>query len=236
MTREILIVVPTRERPENAARLIRSFNEGPSDRSFLLLCVDRDDPRRIEYQAMGGFGLPLNVAIRYGPRASLSEWTNRATDEWLKVIEPVVVASLGDDHMLSRGWEDKVLNNFKKFGPGFVYGDDGIQGENLPTACFVSADIVKVLGWMMLPVCDHMFVDNAWKELGLASEALFYDETLKTPHLHPLAGLSEWDDSYRATNSRLQYAKDGTAFDSWRFSEAFDKAVKSIRGIRGKRN
>lgn len=222
----IIIITPTRQRVGNAKRLIESFLG--STHSTLVLCVDNDDPDREAYRELVSGYVDGNVIARFGPRAKLVEWTNRATFEMLNTIDGEIVGSLGDDHVLSEGWEAKVLAHFKNPNVAFLYGDDGIQSENLPTAVFESSDAIRELGYFMLPTLEHMFVDNVWLDLGTLSNTIIYDHTLKIPHLHPLAKRAEWDASYLESNSRWQYLRDQSAYQFWIKSNKIREDARKI--------
>ena len=73
-----------------------------------------------------------------------------------------------------------------------------------------------MLGWMMLPTCEHMYVDTAVLALGQAAGRIAYCPSVVVEHLHPLAGKADWDDSYRASNADERYAADQAAYEAWR--------------------
>lgn len=207
---DVVLVVPSRGRPERAGELAESWRATTGGRSVLWVCVDDDDDLEA-YRAALGEGVHLLV----GPRQQMCPWTNQAGLA-AAYGGARVVASLGDDHRLVGDWEAQVLGAVDDAGgTAIVYGDDGIQHEWLPTACFVTADIVKALGWVCLPGLEHLFCDNVWKTLGEVTGTLRYLPDMSTPHLHPVAGLAEWDDSYRETNAPAAYDRDRKVFEAW---------------------
>lgn len=229
----VTVIVPSRGRPAAAWELVENFyatatwsTHRPS-RSRLVLGLDLDDPTVMDY--------PLNdCEVLFSPtRRSLAWWTNQIAirEAWNGVF---AVASIGDDHRLSEGWETLVLDTLSMQGTGICYGDDGFQGENRATAVFMTTDIVRALGYMCVPGCEHMEIDVAWTEWGRAAECLVYLPDLKTPHLHPLAGKADWDDSYRESNSEATYARDRAAYRAYRESGQFDRDVALIRSLQGR--
>lgn len=113
-------------------------------------------------------------------------------------------------------WTDPATGSMRWGGPGIAYGNDLLQGERLPTAWVVSADLVRAVGWMMLPTCEHMYVDTAVLELGRAAGCIAYRSDVVVEHLHPAAGKAAWDDSYRASNTSTRYEADRAAFEAWK--------------------
>lgn len=136
-------------------------------------------------------------------------------------IEADLYGFIGDDHrMRTFGWDDLIAADFEQLDDsGFVYGDDLSQSENLPTAVFISGDIVSRLGWMAPPVLTHLYVDNAWLLLGRALGKIKYDPHVVIEHLHPSSGKAEWDEGYLRVNSQAMYDADRAAFEAWQASE-----------------
>ena len=160
------------------------------------------------------------VVIDEGPRRSLSGWTNHLAAQALARTDPPrYLASLGDDHRpRTAGWDLALRAAIDALpgGSGFAYGNDLLQGVNMPTAWVVSADVVRTLGWMMLPSCAHLYVDSAVLELGRAAGRITYRPDVVIEHLHPLAGKAAWDVSYRESNAPGRYAADETAYVAWK--------------------
>lgn len=226
MNPELVIIVPSRGRPQQMREFLKQWHRTKSN-SWVALCVDDDDETLNRY--------PLNAphwpAVYKGPRRGLAWWTNQMAIHfaWDGVF---AVASVGDDHRLEGDWEAQILGALHEMGTGIVYGDDGFQGENRPTACFMTADIVRTLGWMCVPGCEHMEIDVAWKELGEAAGVLRYLPHVKTPHLHPLAGKADWDESYRESNSEASYAHDIAVYRAYKESGQFDADVARIKALK----
>ena len=223
---EIVLIVPSRGRPRQAGELADSWRATTTGRSVLAVCVDDDDDLTA-YQAAVGPG----VHVLVGPRQQMCPWTNDIAVE-AAAGGARIVASLGDDHRLVGDWESLVLAAVDDAGgTAIVYGDDGIQGERLPTAAFVSADIVAALGWMCLPGLEHLYCDNVWKTLGERAGVLRYLPELSTPHLHPVAGLAPMDESYASSNSEAQYQRDGAVFRAWLQDGGADRDASIVANL-----
>jgi hypothetical protein len=211
---DLVVITPSRGRPRQLAELAHTVRTTTDGRVEVVGLVDDDDPQRATYKA-----LPCDIWT--GPRKSLSGWTNFAARVLLDGPPaecPRFLASMGDDHRpRTRNWDLYLIAAIEALGgSGWAYGSDLLQGENLPTAWVVSADVTRALGWMMLPACAHMYVDTAVGELGRATGLITYRPDVAIEHLHPLAGKADWDDTYLATNSAAQVAADHDAFEAWR--------------------
>ena len=216
---DLAVIVPSRGRPNQLVAMATAawdFAERAiPHRLRIVVGVDEDDPDRSEYLLHGH---PF-LDVRVGPRRSLSGWTNHLAEQLLAERNPPrYLASLGDDHRpRTPGWDRRLIAAIESLGgaPGIAYGNDLLQGGRLPTAWVVSAELVRAVGWMMLPTCEHLFVDNAVLALGQASGRILYCPDVVIEHVHPVAGKAAWDDSYRATNAPERYATDREAFTRW---------------------
>lgn len=140
---------------------------------------------------------------------------------------------VGDDHRFrSTGWDEKFIATLTD-QPGFVYGNDLFwpKGE-IPTQIFISSGILASLGWMGLPGCTHLYIDNAWRELGEATQSIRYHPEVVIEHMHPAGGKAEWDEGHLRVNSEAMYNHDAEAFAAWRESEQFALDVAAVqRGL-----
>lgn len=225
---ELVVITPSRGRPQQMAEMVAACKATASGNVRVLPCLDDDDPALDQYRAL----LPSGPRL-VGPRRTLSGWTNHAAAVLLdQMHRPCYLASLGDDHRpRTPGWDMKLRAAIEALGgPGIAYGNDLLQGERLCTAWVVSSELVAAVGWMMLPACEHMYVDRAVLDLGRASGRIVYRPDVVIEHLHPVAGKAGWDDSYRATNAPARYAADQAAYEAWRV-DGLDRDVAKLTGV-----
>jgi hypothetical protein len=216
---DLAIITPSRARPERLREMLRAAIVNAALEIEVWIGLDDDDESEYHDAIDGAFANGADVYVQRMPRRSLSSWTNLLAERCLMADNaPPYLASLGDDHLpRTKSWDlllVKAINDLD--GPGFAYGNDLLQGFRLPTAWVVSAPVVRALGWMMLPTCEHMYVDNAIGELGAAAERISYNPRVIIEHVHPAAGKASIDDSYVQSSSRERYAHDGAAFEAWR--------------------
>lgn len=202
----ILLIVPSRGRPHNAVELIKTWRATTEGKSELRFYVDSDDPTAYQYP---------EEFTSIGEPGRLVGITNRiavANTSYYKMF-----GSIGDDHRFeSAGWETKLLRALDKLGGrGVVYGDDGVHGENLCTAFFISANVVKALGYMIFPGLEHLYADNFALELGKAMRKLTYLPDVKIAHHHPIAKKAAWDATYEIGNNPGVWDRDSKAFADW---------------------
>lgn len=227
---DLVVVVPSRGRPEAAAALARVFADTCTADTELLFAVDADDPRRRDYcDALRG--APRAAGVLEQQSGTMVEALNLAA--MFAAQRSFAVGFLGDDHCpRTLGWDQRYLDALRELGTGVVYGNDLLQGENLPTQAAMTSDIVRELGFMAPPALRHMYVDNFWLTLGRAADCIRYLPDVIVEHRHPLAGKAQWDAGYVRVNDRAVYQADELAFAEYVRSRLAGDAAK-VRALRG---
>jgi hypothetical protein len=219
---DLTLVVPTKGRPLNAARLIQAVNNtttGPFE--HLILAVDHDEPLTAEYRAAvppdseyETFQWATVVQVKASPQR-IGPILNSLVPDLTADPNCSHIAFMGDDHLpRTEGWDAELVNALGG-RPGVAYGNDLVQGENLPTAVVISSDIVRSLGYLVPPGLEHLYFDDFWKMLGQAAGNLVYREDVVIEHLHPTVGRADWDEGYRQANDPAQFAKDQAAYQEF---------------------
>lgn len=248
----IAVLVPSRGRPHNIERLYSAIQDTAAnpDQVFLAVRVDEDDPELTGYRKLsedmigaGGFGWD------WGPRTRLAaSWNEMArvltSPGWPDDGQPFTHLALWGDDVLpeTRGWDQRFVQRLAADGPGFVYGPDGIWDHTydstirgqlvLPTACVMSVEIYRALGYVAPAPLVHLCIDVAWRDLGLATDSLFYERDVMIRHLHRLTGAPD-DATYQEANDNPeQYRNDMSGIDVWKSTGDFQRAVNAIHAVR----
>jgi hypothetical protein len=217
----LVVLVPTRGRPENIVELLQAFKDTNAEANLVIVC-DEDDPKLEEYKATGANGL---VYPREGK--GMAKPLNKAANELAYRYD--FFAFMGDDHRpRTQGWDIAIQEELSKLGTGLAYGNDLIQGAGLPTAVFMTADIVRTLGGMVPPNMIHLYLDNFWLELGRDLNAIAYREDVIIEHLHPIAGKAQWDEQYREVNAQEVYSADAIAFKQYMASDEYKHLIEEL--------
>lgn len=204
----MLTIVPTRGRSENAKRLYEAIN-ATADFTELVFAIDDNDIatyRELMDELAGLNNVKFVVANQMGMNATLNHWANWFAPDY------DYIAFMGDDHLPhTPGWDTKLAEAIGT-EPGISYGNDLLQGENLPTAVVMSAGIVEALGWMSPPPLKHLFLDNFWLAVGEALGNVNYLSDVIIEHLHYTNGKAEADDRYLAVNNSAIHNADAEYF------------------------
>ena len=219
----LTVIVPSRGRPYNIVEYVDAWIATSIGAAKLIVAVDDDDPMLDEYQANCDGSYELIV----GPRLRMGPTLNKIAVDVAPTTK--IVGFTGDDHRFrTPRWDHTVVERLTHMGKGIAYGDDLIQGPNLPTAVFMTSNIVETLGYMAPPTLTHLFLDDFWRDLGNATNCLEYMPDIVIEHMHPLAGKAQQDAGYDEVNTL--YAKDEAAYRQWQADES-QAAIQKIKNL-----
>lgn len=218
---QILVICPSRNRPQECGRMIESFNK-TSKMSSLSIALDNDDPLLKEYIDVIKNTASYTIDIRKTTTEIInSKWQYAASCfKWFSVTN--------DDFIYhTDGWDSKLISTLRLHGgKGIVYGNDLLASKHIPTTSVVSREIVEALGWLQLPTLTHLFGDNVWSTIGQKCCCLFYRDDVIIEHMHVFGNKMQPDDTHKQTNSPEMYKKDEAAFLSWLFNDSKNDILK----------
>lgn len=232
----LLVLIPTRGRPDNIRRVIGAWDSTNAwDHADMWLIVDADDPERDAYYALeDGAVSPMRIAEVSSWRPMVHKLDEVAA-EVATLGRYFALGFAGDDHLPQTiGWAKTYLDELHRLGTGMVYGNDGYQGKNLATQWAVTTDAVRALGRMVPAPVEHMYCDNAIMEVFSRAGALTYLPEVKIEHRHPVAGKAPTDAQYQRVNSRDQFSRDRKAYEAWQRRTRAGQ-VSKIVALRGGR-
>jgi hypothetical protein len=206
--------------------MAEAFDETCTAGTRLVFAVDGDDPERDAYvEAVAAIGLRINTQ----PSGSMVSALNHAATEITNAYPNLAaIAFMGDDHRpRTRGWDAAYLAALE-LHPGLVYGNDLLQGPNLPTQVAMSACVVRALGHMAPPPLTHLYVDNYWRDLGHAAGCITYLPDVVVEHMHPFAGKGSMDAGYERVNDATMYDRDRDAYAQY-WAEHGARDVAAVR-------
>lgn len=204
---DLALMVPTRNRVENALRLRKRFYETTS-KSDIYFIVGSEDPRLEEYVRE----IPELMVF---PERGLVKALNYASPRL--AYEYDALAFMGDDHFpRTVSWDVRYLECLASMGTGFVYGNDLLQGERIPTQVAMTSNVVKTLGYFTPPCFTHLCCDLAWKDWGEGIDRLVYLDDVTIEHLHPAANKAPNDAGYAYANSSEMVQRDSVAYYNWK--------------------
>jgi hypothetical protein len=221
----LAVAVPSRGRPHNLERLAKALKETCTGDYVLFARLDNDDPKLGEYLQIDDVEFIVDKRIFF--TASVNELAELASEQGFSHI-----AILGDDVLPeTKGWDQKMISALDS-ELGVVYGSDGLEhlhGKDLPTHVVVPIEMYQKLGWIGLPTSRHLFLDNAWRELGKLTKFI-YLRNVKLSHLHRWNKAAPNDETYEEANDKEKREHDKLAFETWRDGEGLIEARKALLG------
>lgn len=228
---DLWVLMPSRGRPASVERAVRTYAQTCQSDTRIHFGFDGDDPDlEASVAATGGH----RYTVQPG-RHGLVWWTNNLAARHVKRGDARALGSFGDDHVpVTHGWDMLLLDAIERDsgGIGMSYPNDKLRTD-IPEAVVVSAAIVKALGWMALPVCDHWYIDNAWRDLGAGAGCLTFCHDVIVEHRRheKWTKLREvlYDNTY--ADAWPQLSPDGNAYRRWRL-KGMRADIKTIRELR----
>lgn len=224
--RRILLLIPSRGRPKQAQEAYASAYAQSGLRAGLdvSIVIDADDPELAEYE-QGNFSIIIQPSF-----GSMGEALDYAAVRCAAHGQWDIIGFMGDDHRVrAPGW-DNYVRMATSGGERIVYGPDGSNNlqRELPTFVFISTSIIQKLGYMVPPGFKHFYIDDAWREIGKATDTLVYVPELYVEHLHFSFGKSERDATYDHTMA--VGSQDGGVYANWIASGGPVEASIAITG------
>lgn len=231
MADDLLVIIPTRGRPQAVPAIVGAWNETGAT-ADLLFAVDTDDPELAAYKKhaaeLKGDG---RIRFTFGKRRRLCGTLNQQAVKAAKQYR--YLAFMGDDHRprpAAMPWDARIRECLSG-GPGIVYGNDLLMGERMPTAVAMTSDIVATLGYMAPPALVHLCLDLCWLDWGRGMGRVTYLDDMVIEHLHPANGKAEVDAGYEECNSQEQVSADSAAYYNYRDNGALAADLEKLRKL-----
>lgn len=182
-----MILLPTKGRPLSLKRFVTRYETTGATLPVLLLTDEAD---RGVYETVG---LPAGFSEMTFPAGTpIGECFNRAFAA--HPDEPYYGITADDVVPETDGWD--VTLRDACLPDRVAWGDDGLQGKDLPTHPFLGGELVRKLGFIAPPGVKHWYADNFWALLANTHGLGTYLPDVKTTHRHHLNGLAEFDATY----------------------------------------
>lgn len=197
-------VLPSRGRPKNLIRFFDAF-EKTSGSTPGLVILDRDDPVLDGYREVilpPGWSLilePKHPTLGALQNSIFDRWPN---NPWYGLIADDVVP-------LTEEWDKKLVDAAGSDGIAFPH--DSINGGRQFTHGVIGGDLVREMGWLILPGLDRVYGDNVWTHIGEKRGVLRYCPDVKLDHLHFSNGKAPMDKTYE----KHHVSNDRDIFEKW---------------------
>ena len=220
------ILTPTRNRPANCERFIKSVYNSTKTRKNveMLFYVDEDDPaieayKSLHWHAQKEYEGFKKIEFVFDNPMSVSKSWNIIAE---RCIGDVLI--MGNDDLVYQtdGWDEKLdqeLNIYKDDNIYVAWMNDNINFEKHCAFPIVSRQWYECLG-RFTPGCFNFGYNDTWIfDVGKMLDRCHYIPFIKAEHLHFSTGKSEMDDTYARNRTQEKgnlYAKDKVLFNKTR--------------------
>lgn len=229
---DLLVIIPTRGRPHAIPEIMAAWDDTGAT-ADVLFCVDKDDPELAAYKAHAKtYADDARFRMVVWARKRLCGTLNQAAVK--NADQYRFLAFLGDDHRprpADRPWDERFRECLSGGGPGLVYGNDLLQGENMPTAVAMTSDIVQTLGYFAPPQLVHLCLDLAWLEWGKRLGRITYLPDVIIEHMHPANCKAVLDQGYEEANSPERVTADSEAYQDYRDNGGLEADLDKLRAL-----
>jgi hypothetical protein len=224
----IALLLPSRGRPDAALAAARSGHATASAPERLCIEVgvepdDADTYRRV-FGEHAGWIRTLWSGGNYV----------RAIRELQRQAPAGIYGFCADDFRFeTQGWDAAIRRSADDLPErlGLLYADDGLQGERLATAPFVTAEWIACVGDPLPGDYTHLFCDTEITAIARAAGLLRYLPAVKITHRHYLAGAT-FDATYErsaATHASGRAEFERRAHERQRIAERLDQESHTPR-------
>lgn len=219
----LLVICPSRSRPEKLKRMIKSFLDTSSPTTRLHIKLDIDDPLLNEYSSINNHD---KIFIDISTREDNTKVFNRVFED--NPSYDYYQCANDDIIYHTKGWDDKLKTN------GIAFGKDGFPNRIFPTFSVIHGDIVRALGWLQMPLLYYLYGDNVWGTIGYTCGCLYYKPDVFIEHKHFVVYPLEKDSISEFTNHKDMYNLDEKHFHKWLSTDCHNDIQKVRRVVYGK--
>ena len=215
----ISILTPTRNRPNNCDRFIKSLYETTQYTGTLelLFYVDSDDPakdiyKEIEERWQNNF---WRIEFVIGEPMSVSKSWNIIAE---KSLGDIMI--MGNDDLVYKTirWDTKLLSRLIELNDPYVltWFEDGINGNRHCAFPVISREWYETLGYFSPGIFNFGYNDTWVYDIAKRVGKLNFMGDILVEHLHFSAGKSNMDDTYARNRSQEKgnlYRKDREIYE-----------------------
>ncbi len=213
-------LLPTKGRPDNLKRFLRSAREiGTSTPGLILINKsDTADYDSVTQNLIDGWTVLRVDATDYG-EAIRSVWSRVKDLPWIGLVCDDLVPC-------TPNWDTQLIASLR--GWNVVSSNDGWQApKRMHGAIVWSGDLARAIGWVFPERLSHIFHDDIWETLGRETGNWEVRMDVMVKHLHE--ALQGVVGPTMDRNSAL-WKRDEARFNEWTQYEK-DDCVKKIRAL-----
>jgi glycosyltransferase involved in cell wall biosynthesis len=212
---KISVIFPTRKRIKAVKEVIESIEQTCDNFDNVEICIyhDIDDIETKEFLDDLSKTYKNLKYTTTSDNINLSEMWNYAYSTL--ATGDIIMLCADDVRFRTKSWDTTVINVFNHFDDKLVlvYGNDGIQGENLATLPFVHRKWIEVSKFWLPPYFVSDYVDLWLYEVASALGRKIYLNDVYTEHMHFSVNKSPKDETAQNRLDRHQKENPGRIYN-----------------------
>jgi hypothetical protein len=177
--------------------MLKSFDDTKSPGTEIVIYVADEDPQLKQY-----IKILEGRHFMVGRRRYLVEIFNYISCSLYSDVD--YYGEVNDDHIYrTKDWDNILINTIKEKGKGWgiACGSDLINNDwyrfRHPSACIISGNIIRALGYFVYPKLMHLYTDVFLRDIGEGIDSLFYVPEVIIEHMHGNVGKADLDENYK---------------------------------------
>lgn len=222
-----MILIPTLNRIEKLKSFLKSaVTAGTSEPGLIIVdskdyLNNQDEYIKVESEwAPPGWRLKITEAVSMGDKIR-EVWPMVEHCDWVMLCND-------DFEVVSKGWDKKLIAHLD--GKNFASANDrSLRTFQIPvTATAFSMPLLRALGWPIYPPSlQHLFIDNAFRDLGKATGCWRIAADCVVLHKHVMFGAAQSDSTHEKVYNQKAWDHDQAIYENF-MKHDFQAAVKTI--------
>lgn len=213
----ISLLCPTRKRIQNLERMWNSAISlaGMPENIELVLYIDKDDTETINILNNNTFTRYSQITIILEEKKEI--YSNLHNICAFKSKYDIIMGAADDIIFRTHNWDLKIIDHFTKLPNdkiGYIYPNDGFNGEKLGTHGFFHKNWINTLGYLSPPIFSVDYSDNYVMELAQSVNRCIFDSTILVEHMHWSIGKAIFDITAREGHYRRLHNDNKGIFES----------------------
>ena len=232
----ILFKYTSRSRPDLFYRGLSSIVNNCDSSNFIVLCsLDSDDPTLPRYKDLISQFSSKNIKVVYGHSKNKVDAINRDLNAHSGRWD--ILVNMSDDMIFTEyGFDMEIRYAFGNELDQFIHFNDGIQFSNLCSMTIEGRPYYRRFNYIYNPEYTSLWCDFEAQEVAknLSRYRYMGDDLNIIRHLHPTAGLAEFDEQYKKTEARELWDGDRRVYQMRKASGFKDTSPIEIKRIKPK--
>jgi hypothetical protein len=219
-----MFLLPSKGRPERLKVFFEHYWKTNSITPGYVL-VNENDPSFVEYTKVI---MPENwvlYSINHVGKPSIGKANKIWMHEHFVKNKTGFIGLLSDDYFpKTKHWDARLIGGLADFD--IISANDLFKAPNRMGCCVFSYDIIQAVGYLYPPGINHMYFDDVWENIGMATDTWKVRMDTIVEHDHWEKNKDLYDETAKHTCGFFK--SDKKVYEKW-FKNDFQKVLTRVR-------